>query len=118
MHRRGLRVRLTVGTEDQRPPPLVLNEAAVELLVDVSGGSAWLGDAHQLRRRVVRWGSEAARALERERLAALEYSLTGGRLVPIDTKDRDPAGRMKADSLLNFDFEGTEKEIRIGDKCG
>ncbi len=35
----------------------------MELLVDLSGGSAWFDHAHQLRRRVVQWGSEPARTV-------------------------------------------------------
>jgi 2-polyprenyl-6-methoxyphenol hydroxylase-like FAD-dependent oxidoreductase len=59
LERRGIPIHLD-ATDDTLPPVgLVLEAETVELLVDVFGGPELFEDGHQLRRRVVCWGSGA-----------------------------------------------------------
>jgi 2-polyprenyl-6-methoxyphenol hydroxylase-like FAD-dependent oxidoreductase len=96
LRRRGVAVRL-VDTADRPSPPLVLNEAAVELLVDLSGGAAWLDQAHQLRRRVVRWGDEPARTVL-EPAISLPGAMLRQRLMEIARRQLGGTDRIEYDA--------------------
>jgi hypothetical protein len=93
--RRGLAVRLRARARSEPAPPVVLDEAAVALIVDLLGSGVLRG-AHQLRRRVVSWGAAAPRSVARAALAVrgselrarlldAAFERLGGRLEPLDT---------------------------------
>lgn len=105
LRRRGVAARLTVNPDERPSPPLVLNEAAVDLLVDLSGDSSWLGRAHQLRRRVVRWGKEPARTMLEPGLS-LPGALLRQHLLEIASGE----GEAGADEFLNADAQARQRD--------
>ena len=117
LRRRGVAVRLSLGADDRISLPLVLNEAAVGLLVDLSGGSAWLDQAHQLRRRVVRWGKEPARTVL-EPAVSLPGAMLRERLLDIALRQLDAHDLLDDGADAAKWMRGDENWLLYGDAGG
>ncbi len=118
---RRLGIDVTISARDSAAassPPVVLGESTVALITDLCGDSSVFDHAHQLRRRIVCWGTDPPQAVAHAALsirgATLRRTLIETVAAKLDRADSDSYSWRVFSSLADLPRESTR--LKFGER--